>query len=130
MADQSLRDVFSDEKLTALFSPDRSDQFFDALYGDASDGAYDISLAFKGVCNNSLRFEFQLNQRPGKCLVCSLTYGLPEVFSRHPVINLKGLSSDIAAQLNGGASVRSWEVGRTTEISASLHVIPFTIHLE
>ena len=44
MADQSLRDVFSDEKLTALFSPDRSDQFFDALYGDASDGVRMIFL--------------------------------------------------------------------------------------
>ena len=130
MADQALCDLFSDEKLTELFSPDRSDRFFDALYGDASDGAYDISLVFKGGDNRSLQFEFHLNQRPGKCLVCSLTYGLPEVFSRHPIINLKGLSSDIALRLNSGASVKGWEVGRTIEISSSLHVIPFAVHLE
>ncbi|RJP76773.1 MAG: pancreas/duodenum homeobox protein 1 [Desulfobacteraceae bacterium] len=130
MADQSLHDVFSEKKMAELFTSDRSDLFFDALYGDASEGAYDISLVFTGAQNQSLKFEFHLKQRPGKCLACNLTYGLPEVFIRHPVIDLKGLSHKIAEQLGQKAAVKDWEVGMTSEVSSALHVIPFTVHLE
>ena len=35
------------ESLDQLFPPDRSDRFFEALYGDISEGAYDIVLEFK-----------------------------------------------------------------------------------
>ena len=37
-------DVFTPECLTDLFPPQRTDDFFDALFGDAEEGAYDIRL--------------------------------------------------------------------------------------
>jgi hypothetical protein len=130
MADNSFHDIFSEKKLADLFPLDRSNQFFDALYGDAAEGAYDISLVFQGIQNNSLAFEFHLRQRPGRCLACNLTYGLPEVFSRHPVINLNGLFRKIAEQIENKATALKWEIGVTSEVSPALHVVPFTIHLE
>ncbi len=113
-----------------LFPSDRADQFFEALFGDASEGSYDISLEFRSQGENSLFFEFHLKQRPGKCLSCNLTYGLPEVFSRHPVINIKGIVSAINQSLNGNARCSRWELGSTRNISRKLHIIPFTVHLE
>ncbi len=130
MADSSFHEIFSEKKLADLFPLDRSDQFFDALYGDAAEGAYDISLVFQGIQNNALAFEFHLKQRPGRCLACNLTYGLPAVFSRHPVINLNGLFRKIAEHLENKATALKWEIGATSEVSPALHVIPFTIHLE
>jgi hypothetical protein len=130
MADCSFYEIFSEKKLADLFPLDRSNQFFDALYGDAAEGAYDISLVFQGIQNSSLAFEFHLKQRPGRCLACNLTYGLPEVFSRHPVINLNGLFRKIAEKIEKKATALKWEIGVTSEVSPALHVIPFTIHLE
>ena len=85
-------EIFTDDVLRELFPAQRADDFFEALFGDASEGAYDISLVFTG-CNeqsNTLHFNLDLHERPGCCLACNLTYGLPEVFSRHPVINISG----------------------------------------
>jgi len=72
--------LFAPDVLKQLFPEDRSDQFFDA---------------------NRLEFMLRLTQRPGKCITCSLTYGLPEVFTRHPIINIKGLVQNIEALLDG-----------------------------
>ncbi len=85
----NVNDLFTKEVLNDLLPPHRSDEFFEALYGDPDEGAYDISLAFKEYdsAGKMLLFELQLHERPGKCLACNLTYGLPEVFSRHPLIN-------------------------------------------
>ena len=80
------------EKLDRLFPPDRSDRFFEALYGDISEGAYDIQLEFKSYSEGKFELEFHLKQRPDKCLACHLTFGLPDVFERHPIINIKGLT--------------------------------------
>ncbi|MFH1154267.1 MAG: pancreas/duodenum homeobox protein 1 [Pseudomonadota bacterium] len=121
--------LFSETVLTSLFPKERANQFFEALYGDSRDGAYDISLAFSKLENKQLSFEFKLKQRAGKCLACNLTYGLPTVFSRHPVINLNGLQKDINTILNGNASCTRWNIGNTREISNRLHVIPITFHL-
>lgn len=119
---------FSDQKLAELFPASRSDDFFEALFGDAEEGSYDIGLAYAGAQGNVLNFEFNLSQRPGKCLVCSLTYGLPQVFSRHPVINVQGLAEQIAREVGKDGDV-SWSIGATSERTKALHVIPLSIEL-
>ncbi|MEE4358437.1 MAG: pancreas/duodenum homeobox protein 1 [Desulfococcaceae bacterium] len=125
-------EIFTKEKLDSIFPPDRADHFFDALYGDVREGAYDISLFFAKYLPESreLLFEFHLKQRPGKCLACNLTYGLPQVFSRHPLINIKGLVQEIEKMLRDGAQCADWQLGATREISRSLHMIPLTIRLQ
>lgn len=134
MADD-YKKIWTDETLREIFPEDRADQFFDALYGDAAEGAYDIFLKFVRQTENAqketvLVFEFHLSRRPEKCLRCSLTYGLPQVFSRHPVIDVKGLVKKIDQQLNGKARCRDWKIGKTVEVSDALHVIPLTVFLE
>jgi hypothetical protein len=119
--------LFSPRALSALFPRDRSDLFFEGLYGDPSEGAYDISLVFNGQDRDTLQFEFRLEQRPGKCLACNLTYGLPEVFLRHPIINIKGLIREIDQMLGGQWRCASWRLGLTKEVSPELHVLPLLI---
>jgi hypothetical protein len=120
-------EIFTVEKMQDIFPAERTDVFFEALFGDAEEGSYDIQLDFAGADGSVLDFEFKLLQRPGKCLVCSLTYGLPQVFSRHPVINMDGIT-DVVAGLVGSDSA-SWELGNTREISRDLHLIPLKITL-
>ncbi len=120
-------EIFSDKTLSSLFPDNRADQFFDALYGDADEGAYDIELKFSGNSKTELNFEFYLKQRPGKCLVCNLTYGLPQVFLKHPIINLKGLVEAVCSLLKGQVTCGEWRVGQTAEQSRSLHIVPLTI---
>jgi len=129
MTTDTFRPLFPADLLAELFPADLSDQFFEALYGDAEDGAYDISLVYAGNGDKTLEFELHLAQRPGKCLVCSLTYGLPEVFTRHPLINLKGLVARIDDALGDAAQCGDWRIGRTREVSRALHVVPLTISL-
>ena len=123
-------DIFTEAVLKNLFPEDRSDTFFDALYGDANEGAYNISLKFKRHGEKWLEFELQLTQRPGKCLNCHLTYGLPKVFSRHPIINVNGLVQNISKLLDGRARCVDWQLGITREASNELHVIPLVISLD
>ena len=130
MTDKNLNELFSEERLAKIFPEDRADRFFDALLGDPAEGAYDIRLIFRQQTENRLEFEFQLTQRPGKCLVCSLTHGLPKVFSRHPVIDVKGVVAQIGRQLDGLATCVDWKLGDTHEISRQLHVIPLSVFLE
>ncbi len=119
--------VLTQEMLDALLPLERSDAFFEALYGDAEDGAYTIKLALREVTADSALLAFELHQRPEKCLVCSLTYGLPQVFQRHPLINTNGMAKEIAAALGWNVETITWELGRTEEHGAALHSIPFTI---
>ena len=119
--------AFTREKLDELFPLERADEFFDALYGDAAEGAYDIRLVFRSAEEKTLHFAFELRQRPGKCLACNLTYGLPQVFMRHPLINLKGLAGELAALAGWNAEALEFQLGRTEESSAELHVIPLHI---
>jgi hypothetical protein len=123
-------EIFTREHLDEIFPSDRADNFFEALYGESSEGAYDISLVFKGMDKNKLLFEFHLKQRPGKCLACNLTYGLPTVFERHPVINLKGLAKSIETLLGGKSTCTGWRVGTTQEKSRQLHVLPISFMIE
>ena len=76
-----------------------------------------------------LSFELQLHERPKKCLACNLTYGLPEVFSRHPLININGMVKKIAALLDEEANCNSWELGPTRTPQDNLHIIPLSIQL-
>ena len=132
MLPNKITELFTKEVLSNLLPPQRSDDFFEALYGDPAEGAYDISLLFKNYASDRkiLSFEFQLHERPGKCLACNLTYGLPEVFSRHPVINIKGIIEKIESLLNTDAICESWELGRTLTPKDNLHTIPMTIRLK
>jgi hypothetical protein len=127
MDKKKLNEIFSPEKLAQIFPNNRADLFFDALYGDSSEGAYDIRLVFAKQTGNALNFEFHLTQRPGKCLACNLTFGLPQVFSRHPVIDIKGVVEKIGQALNGQGKIMEWKLGNTKEISRSLHVILLTV---
>ncbi len=117
--------IFTPARLDEIFPPSITDAFFEALFGDAEDGAYDIRLRFEGHDHRELRFAFHLLQRPGMCLACNLTYGLPQVFTRHPLLGVGKLAQTLAEKIN--ARMASWALGSTREISQSLHVIPFTI---
>jgi len=125
------KQIFTNEVLRSLFPPERSNAFFDALFGDASEGAYDIALTYAGYDSraNSLDFFLNLHERPGRCLACNLTYGLPEVFGRHPVINIKGLVGEIEGLLGGDLRCADWQLGRTVQKERSLHSIPLRIQL-
>ena len=113
----NLNEIFTNEALKELFPPQRADDFFEALFCDAGEGAYDIGLSYMGYNKrtNSLSFNLDLQERPGCCLACNLTYGLPEVFSRHPVINIKGLVADIEKKLDGKAHCTEWKLGTTLQ---------------
>jgi hypothetical protein len=88
-------------------------------------------LAFRGhdPGKRKLHFELQLRERAGKCLACNVTYGLPQVFSRHPVINLKGVVHEIETLLNGRTKCVDWTLHGTQAVSKELHIIPLTLTL-
>jgi hypothetical protein len=132
MINLNFQALFTTEVMQQLLPLQRADQFFQALYGGLEEGAYDIRLVFKrhDPGRNTLEFELELQERPGKCLACNLTYGLPEVFSRHPVLNLKEVALEIEKVLQGKARCQSWSLGRTNPRTPTLHVIPFILTLE
>ena len=124
-----LSELFTKTRLERLMPPETTDQFFEALFGDAAEGAYQISLEFKHGTPEKLEFGFHLTPKPGKCLACNLTYGLPNVFSRHPVIDIKGLAVKIARELGGQAKIDRWYCGETIEQTPDLHVIPLFLEV-
>ncbi|MDK9708708.1 MAG: pancreas/duodenum homeobox protein 1 [Desulforhopalus sp.] len=130
MTTDTLKTVFTKEKLAAIFPATRSNDFFEALFGDASEGAYDIELAYRELRGNTLTMELRLHERPGRCLACNLTQGLPQVFSRHPVINVQGIVKDIEGLLGGTYRCLSWSLGYTGQHSRSVHAIPLNIVVE
>ena len=119
--------LFTEEWTKTAFPPELTGQFFDALFGDAEEGAYDIALRYVGSRGNMHEFSFDLHQRPGMCLACNLTYGLPQVFSRHPIINVKGVVDKIAEALGKEPSSVAWELKPTRETSTALHCIPLVV---
>ena len=116
----------SQEFLNEIFPPERTDAFFDALFGGAEEGAYDIVLVLRDVNPQNVHLAFELRQRPGKCLVCNLTYGLPQVFQRHPILDVAGVVRAVAERLGWSAAV-SWTLGATEEISHEVHAIPLIL---
>ena len=127
---ENIDQLFTETALSHLFPAERADAFFEALYGDAAEGAYDITLSFHELKENALEFRFDLHRRPGKCLACNLTYGLPQVFSRHAIIDIEGLVRGIGNRLTGKATCSRWKLGETKEISSDLHVVPLTVFLD
>jgi len=127
---ENIDQLFPETALSQLFPAERADAFFEALYGDAAEGAYDIKLSFQGLKKDALEFRFDLHRRPGKCLACNLTYGLPQLFLRHPIIDIEGLVRDIEKRLADKATCSRWELGETREISSELHVVPLTVFLD
>jgi len=131
MTEANFNDIFNREILLALMPAEKSAQFFEAMYGDADDGAYTISLSYAGHdrSTNNLHFDLLLQERPGKCLSCSLTYGLPDVFARHPLININGLVQEVEQLLGGKTKCSAWKLGFTRTVARDLHSIPLTIQL-
>jgi len=131
MLPKDTKEIYTRETLDEILPPQLSDGFFEAMYGDASEGAYDIQLTFIGYepDRKTLEFEIRLHERPGKCLACNLTYGLPQVFSRHPLININGMAEKIVALLGDNIKCTGWELGRTLAPTSDLHAIPMTIKL-
>lgn len=127
MNQAELSQVFTQDFLDELLPVEKSDQFFEALYGDASEGAYDIRLEFISANQGRVVLAFSLIQRPEKCLVCSLTYGIPKVFARHPLININGMVDKIAQK---GVDVEHWRLGETEESSSTQHTIPFYLDIK
>ncbi|WP_372682946.1 pancreas/duodenum homeobox protein 1 [Desulfosarcina sp.] len=125
----SCKTVFNQPLLDEIFPSSRADRFFEALLGDASEGAYDIILTYTGESDDQIDFEFTLKQRPGKCLACNLTYGLPEVFMRHPIIDIAGVVRQIESRMINGKQCGEWVLGRTREVSRDTHVLPLTVKL-
>jgi hypothetical protein len=130
MEKKEFADVFTQNVLSGLFPAEKADNFFELLYGDAREGAYDIELSYSGRRDGALEFSFQLKRRPGKCLACNLTYGLPDVFARHPELDVKGLVEKFAVLMDGRAAIVDWRLGRTVEKSKDLHVIPLEVSIE
>ena len=126
----TLPTLFTPDTLLRLFPRDRANEFFEALFGDSDEGAYDIELGYRGLQGNELVMELRLHERPGRCLACNLTQGLPQVFSRHPIINLNRLVDNIGELLQGQARCTGWSLGSTEQQSRSLHVVPLKIRLE
>lgn len=119
-------ETLTSARLEKLFPASRADEFFDAIYGGAEEGAYDIALVSKEITDKRAEMAFELKKREGHCLKCSLTYGLPEVFKRHPILNVGALARDIGEILGWGTDV-AWQLYPVREINDDLHVIPFVI---
>ncbi len=130
MTTEAFKNVFTKENLEKIFPKSRSDEFFDALFGDAEEGAYNIELAYRESTNTTLVMELRLHERPNRCLACNLTQGLPQVFSRHPIINVQGIVKEIEGLLGGTYRCSSWSLGHTEQQKRSLHVIPLKIVVE
>jgi hypothetical protein len=130
MNKEAIDALFTPEYLQQIFPENRANDFFDALLGDADEGAYDISLSYRGCNDKVIELEVLLKERPGHCLACNLTQGLPAVFSRHPVINIQGVVEKVNEDLNGTVQCGDWTLGYTQQKSSGLHAIPLTISLD
>ncbi len=130
MTANTLEALFTSEALLKIFPESRTNDFFEALFGDANEGSYDIELAYRDMDEKDLIFEILLHERPNCCLACNLTQGLPQVFSRHPVINVESIVKDIDELIGERGTCGEWTLGRTEQRSSSLHVIPIRIMIQ
>lgn len=122
--------LFDQQTLAQLLPAGKADDFFEALYGDAAEGAYDFELVCRREDPGCIELELLLHQRPGKCLACNLTYGLPQVLGRHPVLNLKGVVAKVCEMAGVDPAQAVWSLGHTRVISHEVHAVPLTIELK
>lgn len=122
--------ILTPATLRELFPAERANDFFDALFGDADEGAYDIELAYRSADAKRMVIDLLLHERPGRCLACNLTHGLPQVFSRHPIIDIAGLVTSIDSLLGSSVHCKDWSLGHTEQRTRSTHAIPLTITLD
>lgn len=122
--------LFSTDTCAELMPANTADQFFEALFGDAEEGSYDLELKYRNSDSAALYFDILLHERAGHCLTCNLTYGLPEVFSRHPVININSIAEKVNDIIGDLGETGEWRLGATTQQNQSLHSIPLVIELK
>lgn len=115
------------KQLDDIFPASKTDDFFEALFGGAEDGAYDIRLECERESDKRVDLVFALTRRPGHCLRCQLTSGLPHVFERHPVIDAAGTARAVGALKGWTEETITWTIGDTRQLSEELHQIPFTV---
>ncbi|MDO5483624.1 MAG: hypothetical protein Q4F27_01825, partial [Desulfovibrionaceae bacterium] len=60
-------------------------------------------------------------------LIAKVERLLPQVFQRHPVLNVAGVARAIAQKLGWPEESINWRLGTTEEISRKLHAIPFLL---
>ncbi len=113
------------EYLDTLFPAERTDEFFEALFGDPEDGAYDIKLVLSKQDPEKIELKYELHVREGECLACNLTSGLPPVFAKHPILAVQKTVEQIKDKLNWNKA--DFEIGQTNQFSEKLHFIPLTI---
>ena len=127
MTTDTMTTVLTKENLENIFPKERTHDFFEALFGDANEGSYDIELAFREYTGNTLIMDLLLHERPNCCLACNLTQGLPQVFARHPIINITSIVRELDALLGDKYQCGDWSLGHTEQYSNSLHAIPIKI---
>lgn len=127
---ETIKEILSQEVLQEIFPKERANDYFEALFGDADEGAFDIELGFRESTDNNLILEFKLSERPGHCLACNLTQGLPQVFNRHPVIDVDGVVKKVDELLGDKLKCGEWSLGYTEQPSRTTHAIPLTIQLQ
>jgi len=125
-------ELIQEDKLNELFPKGKDNEFFEAFYGGLEDGAFDINFSFESYNpdNSELVFGFNLKERPGKCMACNLTYGLPAVFEKSPIINLKAIINGINEMINPHYEVNEFILGKTIPKAPKLNVIPLIIKLK
>lgn len=129
MTTDTIKTVLTKENLEKIFPKTRANDFFEALFGDADEGSYDIELAYREFNGKTLIMDLLLHERPNCCLACNLTQGLPQVFSRHPIINIDGIVRELDTLLGDEYKCGEWSLGYTEQYSRSLHAIPIKIVL-
>ncbi|MGB3222445.1 MAG: pancreas/duodenum homeobox protein 1 [Desulforhopalus sp.] len=130
MTTDTIEAILNKENLEKIFPKERANDFFEALFGDADEGSYDIELAYRECNGETLIIDLLLHERPNRCLACNLTQGLPQVFSRHPIINITGIVREIDKLLGDSLKCGDWSLGFTKQYTRSLHAIPIKISIE
>ncbi len=117
--------------IRSLLPKEKIEEFFEAFYF-GEEPAYELELGLRGwePEKRLLTLELRLKARPGKCLACNLTSGLPEVFKRHPILNLAKVAEEAVKKLGDGYELESWDLGWTEQITRDLHVIPLIIKVK